>query len=239
MEFVLDKKPKSPIIIDGFPGLGLVGTIATEFLIEHLGAKEVGRVKGNEFPPLVAVHDKKIVRSVGIFYDEKTNIMILHVISGATGMEWQLADELINKAKMLKAHEIISLESVGVPAGEESEVAKAFYYTNKKENEKKLEKAGVEPLKEGIIMGVTGALMQRVGKEIPFTSIFAETYSGLPDSKAAAKLIEVLDKYLGLAVDPKPLMESAARFEQKLRNLLEKSKQATTEQQKKKLSYVG
>jgi len=239
VEFILDKKPKEPIIIDGFPGLGLVGTIATEFLIEHLGAKEIGRIKGNEFPPLVAVHDRKIVRSVGIFYDEKTNIMILHVISGATGMEWQIADALIEKAKQLNAKEIISLESVGVPAGEESDVSRAFYYTNKKENEKKLEKAGVQALKEGIIMGVTGALMQRVGKEIPFTSVFAETHSGLPDSKAAAKLIEVIDKYLNLDVDPKPLLESAAKFEQKLKLLLEKSKTAVTEQQKKKLSYVG
>lgn len=239
MEIILDKKPKNPIIIDGFPGLGLVGTIATEFLIEHLNAKEIGRVKGNELPPLVAVHDKKMVKSIGIFYDEKHNIVILHVISGANGLEWALADLLLEKAKELKAKEIISLESVGVPAGEESAQARAFYYTNKKDYEKKLVKAGVEPLVEGIIMGVTGALMQRVGKEIPFTSIFAETHSGLPDSKAAAKLILVLDAYLGLDVDPKPLLESAARFEQKLKTLLEKSKTAVTEQQKKKLSYVG
>ncbi|MBW3016898.1 PAC2 family protein [Candidatus Woesearchaeota archaeon] len=239
MEIILEKKPKNPIIIDGFPGLGLVGTIATEFLIEHLQAKEIGRIKGNELPPLVAVHDKKIVRSIGFFYAEKQNLLILHVISGAVGMEWQLADLLIDQANELKAKEIISLESVGVPAGEEAEKTRAFYYTNKKTSEKKLADSGAEPLTEGIIMGVTGALMQRVGKDIPFSAIFAETHTGLPDSKAAAKLIEVLDKYVGLDVDPKPLMQSAEKFEQKLKMLLEKSKSASTEQEKKKLSYVG
>ncbi|MBW2994726.1 PAC2 family protein, partial [Candidatus Woesearchaeota archaeon] len=105
-------------------------------------------------------------------------------------------------------------------------------------NAKKLSKIGVEPLVEGIIMGVTGALMQRADG-IPLSCIFAETHSGLPDSKAAAKLIEVLDAYVGLHVDPKPLIQSAEKFEQKIRGLLEKSKEATTEAQKKRLSYVG
>ena len=41
MELKLDKKPKNPIIIEGFPGFGFVGTIATEFLIDHLNAKPI------------------------------------------------------------------------------------------------------------------------------------------------------------------------------------------------------
>jgi len=31
MKIILDKKPKNPIIIEGFPGFGLVSTIACEF----------------------------------------------------------------------------------------------------------------------------------------------------------------------------------------------------------------
>ena len=36
MELILSKKPKGVTIVEGFPGFGLIGTIATEFLIEHL-----------------------------------------------------------------------------------------------------------------------------------------------------------------------------------------------------------
>ena len=44
MQVVLTKKPKKVIIITGFPGFGLIGTITTEFLIEHLKALPIGKI---------------------------------------------------------------------------------------------------------------------------------------------------------------------------------------------------
>jgi uncharacterized protein len=234
------KIKKNPIIIDGFPGIGLVATIATEFLIEHLGAKEVGTIKGKEVPPLVAIHDKKIVKPMGLFYDEKHNILILHVISGSGGLEGELSELLLQKASELEAKEIISLESVSVPGDQEvPQAVRSFYYANRDVNAKKLQKVGCTQLSEGIIMGVTGALMQRTNNGMPLSCVFAETHTGLPDSKAAAKIIEVLDAYLGLDVDIKPLLESAEKFELKIKTILEKGKAATTESDRRKMSYVG
>ena len=42
MEIKLTKKPQNPTLIEGFPGFGLIGTITTEFLIEHLKAEKIG-----------------------------------------------------------------------------------------------------------------------------------------------------------------------------------------------------
>ena len=86
-------------------------------------------------------------------------------------------------------------------------------------------------------MGVTSAIL--VKAKLPTTCLFAETHSALPDSKAAAKVLESLDKYLGLKVDLKPLMKQAEKFEQKLQELMQKSKSAEKELDKKQLSYVG
>jgi len=61
----------------------------------------------------------------------------------------------------------------------------------------------------------------------------------MPDSKAAAKIIETLDKYMGLAVDYKPLLKQAEKFEEKLKDLMKQSQQSQDMQDKKKLSYVG
>jgi len=105
-------------------------------------------------------------------------------------------------------------------------------------NKEKFNKLKVDPLKEGIIIGVTGAVLLRAEK-IPVSCIFAETHSNLPDSKAAAKVIEVLDKYLCLKVDYKPLLVQAEKFEGKLKGLLTESQKAMQLSEKKKLSYVG
>ena len=75
--------------------------------------------------------------------------------------------------------------------------------------------------------------------EIPLLCLFAETQTTLPDSKAAAKVIEMLDQYLGLSVDYKPLLQQAEKFEEKLKSLLTKEEEFKGIAEKKKLSYVG
>ena len=88
-------------------------------------------------------------------------------------------------------------------------------------------------------MGTTGILLLNADKKLPLVNLFAETHSRLPDSKAAAKVVEILDNYLGLKIDTKPLLKQAQKFEAKLKDMLTKSEMASEEQTKKKLSYVG
>ena len=236
MEFKLGKKPKNCTIIEGFPGFGLVGTIASEFLIEHLKTEQIGNILFNEMPAMVAIHENKVVEPLGIFYNQKYNLIILHAITTATHYEWDMADIIGKIASQLQAKEIISLEGVG--SGEDSENTRVFFYTNNEKNAKLFEKAGIDALKEGIIIGVTGAILLRTQK-IPLSCLFSETHSNLPDSKAAAKVIEALDKYLGMDIDYKPLLEQAEKFEEKLKIILKKSQEAQEISDKKKLSYFG
>ena len=236
MEVKLWKKPRKCTIIEGFPGFGLVGTIASEFLVEHLKTEQIGKILFNDMPAMVAIHESRIVEPLGIFYNSKYNIVILHAITAATHYEWEMASVISKLAFDLDAKEIISLEGVG--AGEDSESSKVFYHASDEKNSKLFEKAGIEALKEGIIIGVTGAILLRVEK-IPVSCLFAETHSNLPDSKAAAKIIEALDKYIGMELDYKPLLEQAQKFEEKLKNILQKSQEAQELSDKKKLSYFG
>jgi len=236
MEVKLWKKPKNCTIIEGFPGFGLVGTIASEFLIEHLKTEQIGKILFDDMPAMVAIHENKIVEPLGVFYDKAYNIVILHAITAATHYEWEMAQTVSKLASELQAKEIISLEGVG--SGEESEGSRVFYYSSSDKNAKLFEKAGIEALKEGIIIGVTGAVLLRVEKT-PVSCLFAETHSNLPDSKAAAKIVEALDKYLGLNIDYKPLLEQAEKFEEKLKAILQKSQEAQEISDKKKLSYFG
>lgn len=237
MEIKLYKKPKSPIIIEGFPGFGLVGTIASEFLIDHLQTELIGKIMFNEMPAMVAIHNSKIVEPLGIFYSKKYNVVLLHAITPSTGFEWNVADTIGKLAKTLKAKEIVSLEGVGSADGGD-DGGRVFYYTSNPKSKSRFEKIGIGPLSEGIIVGVTGAVLLRV-EGVPISCVFAETHSKLPDSKAAAKIIEALDKYLGLSVDYKPLLEQAQQFEEKLRTILQKSKETQDMSDRKKLSYLG
>ena len=228
MEIELTKKPKNVTIIEGFPGFGLVSTISTEYLVQHTNAKQIGRIKIKEVPPVVAVHKGSVIEPIGIFYSKKYNLIILYALVPVKNFEWKIADVIEKLAKQLNAKEIISIEGVAGPGDE------IYYLTNKKDN---LGKLNLNKLKEGIVVGVTGALLLK--QKLPVSCIFAETKTGLPDSRAAAKVIKVLDDYLNLKIDYRPLIKKAEEFEGKIKNLISKSKEVLKQKEKKNLSYFG
>jgi len=236
MEIRLTKRPKNPSIINGFPGFGMVGTIAAEFLVQHLKTEQIGKVILEEMPALIAIHEGRIIEPLSIYYNKEFNLVIVHSISGIAGSEWKMSDVIIQLTKELEAKEIISLEGVGSDI--ETTEPRAFYFTNTESKNRDFQNLKLDQLKEGIIMGVTSALLLKT-ENMPISCILAETHSNLPDSKAAAKIIEILDGYLGLKVDYKPLLETAKKFEEKIKKVMQQSRIAETERDKKALSYVG
>jgi len=235
MEINLKKRPKHPIIVEGFPGFGLVGSIATEFLIEHCKCEEIGSHYFDKLPATLAVHEGRIIRPLNIHYNEEHNLVIIHAISGGPGLEWEISDFVLELAKQLEAKEIVSLEGVGsVQASEESKV---FYVTSDQSKTEHLKNLGMDELKEGILVGVTSALLMK--SHIPITALFAETHSELPDSKASAKVVEKLNALLNLNIDTHPLLEQAEKFEEKLNSIIKQGASTQSELKKKQLSYVG
>ena len=150
------------------------------------------------------------------------------------GKEWVIANALNELCKTLNAKEIISVEGVG---GVGTKGNNAFYYSKNK----RWQSSGIEELKEGVVIGVTAAMLAGSNKNSKISCVFAETKSNLPDSRAAAKVIEVLDKYLGLNVDYRPLIKKAEEFESKIKNWVANSKKVVNKSEKNKeaLNYLG
>lgn len=60
------RKPrlKEPILIEGLPGVGHVGKLVAEHLVEELGAKKIMEIYSPHFPPQVIVEDDGTTRLV-------------------------------------------------------------------------------------------------------------------------------------------------------------------------------
>jgi uncharacterized protein len=230
----LKKRPQNPIVITGFPGFGLVGSIATEFLIEHCACEMIGSHHFEKMPATIAVHEGKIINPVNIYFSADKNIVIVHGITGGQGMEWEYADFVLKLADELKAKEIISLEGVG-SANQEN--TKVFHLVSEEAKKEQMKQLGIGELREGIIVGVTSALLMK--STFPIVALFAETHSELPDSKASAHIIETLNKYLSLNIDINPLLAQAQKFEDKLNKILKQGSDVQDQMKKKQLSYVG
>ena len=228
-----EKPKKGAVLIEGFPGFGLVSTIATEYLIDHLDAKLIGKISSEKMPAMVAIHKGQVIEPVGIFYDEKNNIVIVRAIANISGMEWDITENLIKLAEEIKAKEIISIE--GISSDNKPPEPEAFFFTKNEERKKRFNALNIKELDEGIIVGVTSALLIKMPET---TFIFTEATSELPDSRAAAKVIEILDNYLKLKVDFKPLFKKAEDFESKIKEILMKAKEMPHLKERKE-TYFG
>ena len=234
MKLVLTKKPKNVTIIEGFPGFGLIGTIAIEFLLEHLQTEKIGSIEMDDIPAMIAIHNNKVIEPVSLHYNKKHNLVLIHAINIGKNTGWKLSEVIAQLSQELTAKEIISLEGVGSP----NSGGRVFYYATSNGVVGKKLSGVANPLNEGIIVGVTGALLAKTMKT-PLVALFAEAQSGLPDSKAAAEIIKALDVYTGLEIDPKPLLAQAKEFEQKLKGILQKSGKAEELQEEKRENYFG
>jgi uncharacterized protein len=242
MELKLTKKPKGVTIIEGFAGLGLIGTISTEYLMEHLDFQPIGKVIFDDAPAVVAIHQGSLIEPLGIFFNKESNLVLIHGLNLMYGNEWELTKLILELYSKLEAKEIISIEGVGAPEQEIEEGVpdgSVFFYSNKEHIKQKMNKLKIDSLQDGIIMGITSALMVK-SEKVPLMCLFAKVHSKLPDSKAAAEIIRTLDMYLGLKVDYKPLIRKAEEFEGKLKQILTKSAQANQlKEDKRRLDYLG
>jgi uncharacterized protein len=225
MRIELSKHPSAPTIIVGFPGVGLIGPIVTEFLIDHMKTEVMGSFVYDELPPLVPIHKGTLVHPMSVHYSEQYNTVIVYTILNLKKHEWKVAAAIAQLARDLQAKEIICLDGATTVGADES----IYVYGNPQ-----FVTLGAKAMEESVILGVNGALLLSA----PNTScIFAPAQLEMPDSKAAAEVVKFLDKYLGLNVDYHPLLEQAQKFEEKLKSVM--STQRLTEEEKKSLDYFG
>ena len=78
----IDKTPKlkNPIFIEGLPGIGNVGKLAVEHLIDFMKAKKFAELYSKDFPPQVFINPDGTVKLVNNeFYYWKTKKLMKYL----------------------------------------------------------------------------------------------------------------------------------------------------------------
>jgi uncharacterized protein len=232
--------PKGAIIFEGFQGIGLVGTLAAQYIADVSKAEVVGYIDVPDFPPIAILVNGQIRNPIRVYKLKKGNKTFVIVES-----ELPIPQKLVNPiaraisefAKKIHAKEIISLEGLAVPkAPQDSNV---YWISN---NEKKFNhlKKAASLLKNGIVVGVSAALLiQSKVKKIPAAVIMAEAHADFPDGIAAASLIKSLNKIYSLDIDTTPLEKESKRFENKVWSIIEKAQKLKESSEKPGETYIG
>ena len=219
------------ILIEAFPTVGLVSSIAGHFIVEQLKLEEIGMISSRYFMPAAIIHNGIPSPPVRIYAGKK--------ICGATGSCDQIAiiisefmppvniikpvaDEILSWAQKKKCSYIVNFEGTH---GLDPKKPKTFGVATTQKMKDILKKFNIDETQEGMITGITGVLLfEGVRLKRDIICLLAEAHASYPDSRAAALLVETLDRMLPeIELDTKPLYKEAEEIEQKIRAFIKQA----------------
>ena len=245
-EWVADVDLDTPVLVEGLPGVGHVGKLVAEHLLEELDSELVCRVYSQHFPPQVSVDDGRTQLASAAFHaitpDEGRDMLVLsgdHQAQDNVG-HYGLTDTFLDVAEESGVETVFALG--GVPTGELIEEYDVIGAATVDELVDELESADVEFRENepaGGIVGVSGLLLGLSDRrDIPAACLMGETSGYLVDPKSAQAVLEVLQELVGFDVDYASLEERAEEMEEVVRKIQE-MEQGTPTPSDEDLRYIG
>ncbi|MCD6414608.1 MAG: proteasome assembly chaperone family protein [Candidatus Diapherotrites archaeon] len=224
VEFKMLEKPniKGYTLIEGFPGIGLIGTIAVGYLADKLNARCIGYILSKSFPPMASIHKGKPVLPARIYVDDKHKLVLLFSeLVVPSSVVYDISEGILKWAEKNKIKRIISLAGMTARLGMENKKPEVYGIASNDKIAKELVDKNVKLITEGVTTGVSGILMARCRIDrFPAMSLLIESMRGYPDPGAAADLLEKLENFVGFDIKTKDLVEEARQIEAKMKRLL-------------------
>ncbi|HYA78145.1 MAG TPA: proteasome assembly chaperone family protein [Verrucomicrobiae bacterium] len=245
-------EPNNPILIEGLPGLGLVGKIALRYMIKQLKAKKIAYLYSPHFPYFVLVNKKGNVRLLrGAFYYYKnpngSNDLILFTGDSQSQTiegQYEIADRMLDFSEK---YNVKTIATIGGYRMEPKEKPKVFIAATSQEILDKALQAGATLSTSGSpIVGTAGLILGLAKfKKISALCLLGETRGYLPDPLAAKSVLEVLKSTFNFELDLTELNEEIARAETmvtRLQQIEEKralQAEQTRKEEDKKTTYIS
>ncbi len=241
---------REPILIEGLPGIGNVGKITADYLIDQLKADKIMSFFSYYMPNSVFVNEENLVDLPKIeLFHKKVKGQDYLFLSGdvqpqnETG-SYTFTELIIDLMRKYRCKEIIALGGIGL--AEIPENPKVYCTGNDKKLVNKISKKGAKPDVYGLvgpIIGISGLLVGlSKRKNIPSAALLTETY-GHPmylGLKSAKEAIKVLAKIYGFKIDYAPINKEIKQMEQEEAGEDSDKKSSIHKLKKlKEINYIG
>ncbi|HXT85299.1 MAG TPA: PAC2 family protein [Verrucomicrobiae bacterium] len=245
------QKNKS-ILIAGFPGPGLVGSISTSYIIDKLNMHQIACVESEYISPGVIYVDGKLRHPFRLYANSEGNVCVIvceapimingiHSVLG-TVIDWAIKNTI---------QEVLVLDGIAVPGIPRSDRQPILLGST--EMDEKIDNIDNENLDvpanqcklpsnfnrsiiedankkyTTFIGGIAGGLLSAcLSYQIPCTAILIPSSSGIPDPEGAAILIESYNSIIKndrLKINPSQLKEQGQLLKQQLEQIIKSEQQ--------------
>jgi uncharacterized protein len=245
-------EPNNPILIEGLPGLGLVGKIAIRYLIKKLNAIKFAHLYSPHFPYFVLVNKKGSVRLLrGAFYlwknEHGPNDLILFTGDSQSQTiegQYEIADCMLDFSQKYNVKTIVTIGGYRMETKDKPNVFAAA--TDRELLNKALDAGAALSSSGSPIVGTAGLILGLARfKKISALCLLGETRGYLPDPLAARSVLEVLKSAFNFDADLTDMNKEISKAETMVTRLQEiEEKRAlqaeeTRKEEDKKTTYIS
>ena len=256
------KKPvlMKPVMICGLPGIGNVGKVAVDFMIEELKAVKIYEITSYTFPHSVFISEDNIAElpTVAIYYKKHKSGKhpdLLFLAGDVQPVEesasYEFSDKMLDIAEEFQTEQVITIGGIGL--AEVPKSPKVYCTGNSRKAISRYKDDKVLTQIYGVvgpIIGVSGLMVGLAARrKLDAVALLAETY-GHPmflGINGAREILKVLNKKLNLDINLDKIDKEIKEMEKEILKRTEEVGEVTKQTALKKLkgklgqetSYIG
>ena len=241
----------NPIFIEALPGIGHVGKLAADHMIDEFGATKFAEIYSPTFPPQVLVIEEGLIANMinELYYikevgEDKLDLIIIVGNTQSLSPEGQylLCKDVLDYVKPFDISRIFTLG--GMATGQPVEEPKVFGAATHEEDVELLKEAGIEiRSNDGGIVGASGLFLGlAVRQGLHGSCLMGETPGYFIDAESAEAILNKLSYLLNFEINVDKLEERAeetrqmiAKAQQMEQDLINKANAGNADD----LRYIG
>ena len=221
-------------VLDGFPSIGLVGSIVANYLVTQLKLRQIAVVDSDNFPTVSmiknGVPNSPVRVYAGDMNEQGERLVVFvsefqpppHVLKelGKTIMDW-VED---HKCRLLISPEGLSAKQSGRPPNKD-ESSPVLGVGSTPGARDMLRANDIAIFEGGVIVGLSGILLNEgVSRTFDVITLLSEASTEFPDARAAAAVTRAINKLiLKDSLDISPLLQEAEVIEKGLKDMYERA----------------
>lgn len=220
----------SPTLIEGLPGVGLVGKIVADHLIETFDMTYYAAVRCDGLPPVAVYHGEEstLKPPVRLYADAERDVIVLNSDVPISSQSSEAFASCITG--WIAENDVLALFLSGLPKEREGKPPELFGIATGGGIEY-LDREGIVPPREsGLVSGPTGALLHNaVEMDLTSVGLIVEADPQFPDPEASQTLLEHgIAPLADIEIDTESLVEQAEEIRDARERLAKQMQQAET-----------
>jgi uncharacterized protein len=204
----------------GFPGSGLVGSIALQYMVDQLEFELIGTMTSKFFPPF-AMMNKGVINGPVRIYAKNNIAAIVADIPIHPMICYEVSNGIMDWLSPFKPKEVVTI--AGIITNEPEK--RVFGVATTSETLQRIQDHTLI-LPIGSISGIASSILIECKiRGIPAYGLLGETVNA-PDPRSSAVTIDVLNKMYNLNLDTQPLLDQAVEIEQSMQKVAEEVQSA-------------